>query len=252
VEEGRMRATIIDYTGEGKGPWGAADLMIFTKQTRVRMSPAALEDIRTWPEAKKLAELEYMANTIPSSWEFCRYTFMIEGVTRSLTHQLVRTRTAAYAQQTMQVLDVRGFEYHTGPTIKANPVLLARYVEFMEYANETYKWLIDEGASVEDAREILPHGILTNITMTDSLRSYANLFATRISPRNLGMFRDLCVEMRDAILEAHPWADLFLRRTFDLAAEELENRIKVLPLPDDLGADKNVMLKYVDQMKRMA
>jgi len=152
----------------------------------------------------------------------------------------------------MQVLDVRGFEYHTGPTIKANPTLLHAYHRLMTHINETYKWMIDEGASVEDAREILPHGILTNITMTDSLRSYANLFATRISPRNLGMFRDLCVQMRDAIVEVHPWAELFLRRTFDVAAEELENNLKALPITDELGAPKNTMLKLVDQMKRRA
>lgn len=247
-----MRVTILDHTGGLGDPWRAADLMIFTKNTRVKMSPDGLADIATWPRDKKLAELEYMANTIPSSWEFCRYTFFFEGVTRSLTHQLVRTRTAAYAQQTMQILDVRGFEYHTGPTIKSDESRMIQYQETMEDINDTYKNLIDNGASVEDARELLPHGILTNICMETSLRTLVDLFHARISPRNLGMFRDLCVLMRAEVLRVHPWAHLFLDRTLDRATEELDAMILTLPGGTDPTSDKYKMLKLVDQIRRKA
>jgi thymidylate synthase ThyX len=199
---------------------------------------------------RKLAELEYMANTIPSSWEFCRYTFFIEGVTRSLTHQLVRTRTAAYAQQTMQILDVRGFEYHTGPTIAGAPHLRLEYDDVMQRINQGYEWLIDNDSSVEDARELLPHGILTNICMETSLRTLVDLFHARISPRNLGMFRDLCVMMRDEVLRVHPWAHLFLDRTLDRALAELDEMLRQLPGGVDPESDKFRMLKLVDQIRR--
>jgi thymidylate synthase ThyX len=79
-----MKVTLINYTHN------AMDLLIFTKNTRLTMSPDRLEEIAKWPLERKWNELEYMANTIPSSWEFCDYTFMIEGVTRAFTHQLVR------------------------------------------------------------------------------------------------------------------------------------------------------------------
>ena len=68
------------------------------------MSPGLLEEIEGWSAQKRQNEIEYMANTVPSSWEFCDYSFMITGVTRAFTHQLVRTRTASYAQQAMRVL----------------------------------------------------------------------------------------------------------------------------------------------------
>src|SRR4051812_12726429 len=116
-----MKVTLIDWTGCGNpDEWHAANVLIFTKSTRLTMAPGLFKEIADWPTDKKLKELEYMANTIPSSWEFCDYTFMIEGVTRAFTHQFVRSRTWSFAQQTMQVLDVStgpGWDYLTGPSI---------------------------------------------------------------------------------------------------------------------------------------
>jgi flavin-dependent thymidylate synthase len=248
-----VRATIIDHTGAcAPSPWYAADLMIFTKTTRVEMTPGAREEIAAWPEERKRAELEYMANTIPSSWEFCDYTFLLEKVTRSLTHQLVRTRTASYAQQTMQILDVRGFTYETGKTIEENPTRKEVYRHHMFQTNDVYKWLIDDGASVEDARGVLPHAIHTNIVAKANLRTIVDLFHTRISPRNLGEFRVVCEAMRAEVLRVHPWASIFLDRTIDRVTEELDAAIRALA-PDDAmrpGTEVNRMLKLIDQLRR--
>lgn len=247
-----MRVTMLDHTGSGHGPWYAAELMIFTKQTRVAMRPDARALIAARSEEQKLRELAYMANTIPSSWEFCDYTMLLEGVTRSLTHQLVRTRTASYAQQTMQILDVRGFEYRMGPTIEKNGIRNHVYNDLMHKINETYKWLIDDGATVEDARDLLPHGIHTNIVVKANLRTLVDLFHTRISPRNLGEFRTVAEEMRRTVLEVHPWSYLFLDRTTDRAMEELDRMIRDHAPGGAMepGTPMNAMLKLVDQLRR--
>jgi len=100
-----MKATLISFTPEAK------ELLIFTKSTRLTMSPGLMNEIRAWSEERKLAELEYMANTIPSSWEFVDYVFMIEGVSRAFTHQFVRSRQGSYAQQTMRVLNMGEYDY---------------------------------------------------------------------------------------------------------------------------------------------
>ena len=93
-----MKVTLVSTTPD------AAELLLFTKSTRLTMAPSLLAEIHAWPQEKKLAELAYMANTIPSSWEFVDYVFLVEGVSRAYTHQQVRTRAASYAQQTMRVL----------------------------------------------------------------------------------------------------------------------------------------------------
>jgi flavin-dependent thymidylate synthase len=245
--------TLIDYTGAGyEDPYHAADLLIFAKNTRVKMGPTGLDNIRTWPQTKKDEELDYIANTIPASWEFVSYTFLLEEVTRSFTHQLVRTRTASYAQQTMQILDMSGFSYHEGPSILNHEDHEVRgvYRGAMACINEWYKDLLESGVKTEDARELLPNGIHTNILAKANLRTFVDMFHTRISPRNLGMYRDVCLAMREQILDVHPWAKFFLARTVDKAMEELDEMIKALPLDDDVAGTKFKMLKLVDQIRR--
>ncbi len=225
-----MKVTLLEFTGKGSQDeqWRAADLLIFTKSTRLTMSPGLMEDIKNWPIRKKLEELEYMANTIPSSWEFITYDFIIEGVSRAFTHQFVRTRTNSYAQQTMRVLDVSegmGWDYLTGPSIELDKGLKGIYQDRMQTINHTYKTLIEKGAKIEDARGILPTNILTNIVAKTSLRTIAETFQKRSSPRTQGEYRDVLEQMKSKILEVHPWTELFFSRTINTAIHELQDLI---------------------------
>lgn len=245
-----MKVTLIEYSGSG---WPdpaqrAADVMIFTKQTRLNMIPGLLDEIAAWPAEKKLEELRYMANTIPSSHEFCDYTFLIEGVTRAFTHQLVRTRTASFAQQTMRVLDVStgpGWEYATGPSIELNPALSVNYKATMAHIDRAYKMLIKDGAKIEDARGILPTNILTNIVMKINMRNFVELVKKRSSPRTQGEYREALDLMKTAALNVHPWLQLFIDRTFERAAADLDKEIAALPDQEQ----RIRMTKFVDQLR---
>ncbi len=216
-----MKVTLIDYTGKGQGEWAAADLLIYTKSTRMQMCPGLYEEISKMTEQEKLKELEYMSNTIKSSWEFCDYTFLIEGVSRAFTHQFVRNRHGSYAQQTMRVLDVSGFEYVTGPSIVNTPND-EKYADHMAYINDAYLDLIASGAKIEDARGILPTNIKTNIVAKFNLRTMSEMAEKRSSPRTQGEYRDVLHDMVDAILEVHPWCGVFLRNRKIEAAAKLD------------------------------
>jgi flavin-dependent thymidylate synthase len=228
-----MKVTLIEFSGSG---WPdpadrAATVLIFTKNTRLQMSPGGLEEIAAWPHEKKMKELEYMANTIPSSHEFCDYTFMIEGVTRAFTHQLVRTRTASFAQQTLRILDVsegNGWDYATGPTIEQGstfedqPIRAEIYHDTMKSIARAYRSLIGNGAAIEDARGILPTNILTNIVMKCNMRTFVELVRKRSSSRTQGEYREVLEDMKDVVRAMHPWIDLFIDRTMDRAISDLE------------------------------
>ena len=88
-----MKVTLLEFTGKGSAneQWRAAELLIFTKSTRLTMSPGLMEDIASWPEEKKIEELRKISRTIKSSWEFLDTTFLIEGVTRAVAQQMTRT-----------------------------------------------------------------------------------------------------------------------------------------------------------------
>lgn len=245
-----MKVSLIDYTGNGNpDPDHAINLLIFTKSTRLKMTPGLMTDIAAMSHWDKLKELEYMANTIPSSWEFVDYTFMIEDVTRAYTHQQVRTRTASFAQQTMRILDVSegpGWNYLTGPSVYEHEDALAIYQDTMATIGQAYKDLITAGARIEDARGILPTNILTNIVMKINMRNWVDLIRKRSSSRVQGEYRDVLEGMKKAVREVHPWIDLFIERTFDKAAADLEEKLLQL-LPE--GKDRTDCIKLLDQMR---
>ena len=71
-----------------------------------------------------------------STLEHVSFTFGIEGVSRTLTHQLVRHRIASYSQQSQRYVKEHNFESIMPPAIAAIP-------EDSENAEELSEWLYD-------------------------------------------------------------------------------------------------------------
>lgn len=250
-----MEVKLIDYTGFGCADPArhAANVLVFTKNTRLEMNAGLFSEIESWPIEKIEQELAYMANTIPSSWEFVEYKFLITGVTRGFTHQFVRTRTGSYAQQTMRVLNVGGWTYGTGPTVDQDPQRKAEYDACMDAVADTYDKLIDMGAKIEDARGVLPTNIHTNIVAKFDLRTMSDTARKRASSRTQGEYRDVMDAMKAEVMRVHPWTKLFFQRTFDVAAAELEERVSILC--KQIGAGDVVrtnLIKLIDQMRATA
>lgn len=237
-----MNVTLISHTPN------AAELLIFTKSTRLTMSPGLMNEISNWPEDKKLAELEYMANTIPSSWEFVDYVFMIEGVSRAFTHQFVRSRQGSYAQQTMRVLNMGGYDYVYTDRIK-NDVQARGIVDIVnENIRLGYNKLIELGLPAEDARGILPTNIATNIVAKFNLRAFVDLAKSRTGGRTQNEYQKVMKAMCDAVLAVHPWAEKFLFAQGRDYFAEIEKFAE-----EEYGGDllkKGRLLKIVDKMRK--
>ena len=63
--------------------------------------------------------------------EHVSFTFALGGVSRALTHQLVRHRIASYSQQSQRYVDGSDFDYLIPPEIRKNPEALARFEGIM-------------------------------------------------------------------------------------------------------------------------
>lgn len=235
-----MNVQLISYTQD------AAELLIFTKSTRLQMNPNLLQEIKSWPEEKKMEELKYMANTIPSSWEFADFTFLITGVSRAFTHQFVRTRQGSYAQQTMRLLDVREYEY-VMPDFLAGSKAAAVIEDTNNFIKDSYRRLIDYGAAIEDARGILPTNIATNIVAKFNLRTLAELCKSRTGGRTQGEYQKVINAMADTVIAVYPWAEMFLFQQGRDYFAEIEQFAK-----DHLegSSSKNELLKIVDKMRK--
>ena len=205
-----MKVTLISYTPD------ALELLLFTKNTRLGQSPAALEDIRGWSDERKQQELAYMLGTIQSSWEFVGYTFVIEDVTRAFTHQAVRHRVGvSFAQQAQRVVDMTGFKYMRpgGDVRQSTDHGCDRdlYDSTMGEIDAAYEQLLRDGMNPQDARGVLPTNIATNITWQINLRALHEMLAKRLCVKAQGEFQNVARLMRQEVVAVHPWAEPFLR-----------------------------------------
>lgn len=73
-----------------------------------------------------------------SPLEHISFTFEISGVSRALTHQLVRHRTGKFSQQSQRYVEFKQFDYVIPPQIKKSDIMTKKYVETMERTQETY------------------------------------------------------------------------------------------------------------------
>jgi len=181
----------------------ALELLLFTKNTRLQ-GAQSLQDIKEWPDEKKKEHFEYMLDTIQSSFEFVEYTFKISEVPRSFTHQLVRTRTGSYAQESQRTVDVRG---HGCDWPETN----GHFDGLRDHIFEAYASMVDEDIPVQEAREILPTGTHTSIIAKFDLRTLHNMALVRLCTRTAGVYQDVFREIKRLVIGQHPWAEEFIQ-----------------------------------------
>ena len=138
-----------------------------------------------------------------STLEHVSFTFAAEGVSRVLTHQLVRHRIASYEQQSQRYVRTCG-ACIVPPAIAANEKLRARYESIVQTARDFYEALTAAGIAKEDARYILPHGMETKILITMNGRSLLHFFRLRCCRRAQWEIRALAAGMLKEARRAAP------------------------------------------------
>jgi flavin-dependent thymidylate synthase len=122
------------------------------------------------------AALEDMTRTVlKAGLEFIDFHFLIEGVTRAFTHQLVRQRSAVYIQESMRfaVKEDAAVEVGLPPSLavlKEDDPRRVVWTDEIERMGETYNRLVSSGVPAEDARGLLPTNITTRVHYKTSLR----------------------------------------------------------------------------------
>ena len=114
--------------------------------------------------------------------EHAYFTFSVEGVSRALTHQLVRHRIASYSQQSQRYVDMDKAEYVIPPSIRGDEAAKRLYKKTMDDAWKAYRELAKH-ADKEDARYVLPNACHTNITVTMNARELWHFFSLRCCRR---------------------------------------------------------------------
>jgi thymidylate synthase (FAD) len=150
---------------------------------------------------------EFLAGGLAQqSLEDIRISFAVRGATRVLTHQLVRTRAAAFKQQSQRDCYYGEMpEFRMPESVWVDPLVRAAWISAVEHAHHVYQYAIDLDVPYEDARYILPEGTTNFILCEYSLRTFIDMYAYR----GCVMFQDEMVwvvrEMRRLLVEAHPY-----------------------------------------------
>lgn len=160
--------------------------------------------------------------------EHANFTFGVEGVSRALTHQLVRHRIASYSQQSQRYVKITQFEYVVPPSIEKNLKAKKIYRDAMEEIQKKYEEVYyelykdnlkeelslgikeevakrnAEKKSLEDSRYLFPNACETKIIFTMNTRSLLNFLRHRTCLRAQWEIRYMAIEMLRILKEISP------------------------------------------------
>jgi thymidylate synthase (FAD) len=147
-----------------------------------------------------------------STIEHVVFTFGISGVSRTLSHQLVRHRAGvAFDQQSQRYVTYKGPATMLPATIEdADPELRARYEAQVGGALEVYGDLVEAGIPGEDARFVFPNATRTNLVMTTNLRALIHMSGLRLCTMAQWEIRRLFQLIRQEIFQVSPFLGSFL------------------------------------------
>jgi thymidylate synthase (FAD) len=161
-----------------------------------------LERIHTAKMQQLIAQLRESGHESP--FEHVSFSFGVEGVSRALTHQLVRHRMASYSQQSQRYVKIENFAVIVPPTVAKNPELTKVFQDTMEEIRSAYRSLIAAGIPAEDARYLLPNACESKIIVTMNARSLLNFLEIRSCARAQWEIRQLALKMRDLLFCVAP------------------------------------------------
>lgn len=193
-----MKVKLIKYTPEPERMVAMAARLCYSpigaEELVEKMSDKQVENL-----VKKIVKMGH-ASTV----EHVSFTFAIEGISRVLTHQLVRHRIASYSQQSQRYVAEHDFEYITPPSIRKNAAAVEKFDKLMRQIRQTYDELTQMDIPKEDARYVLANATETKIVATFNARSLLHFFSLRCCQRAQWEIRQMAYMMLKEVKAVAP------------------------------------------------
>ena len=186
------------------------------------------------PNEKTREDKDYLQRTLfeQKHWSIAEHataTFYITGVSRALTHELIRHRHLSYSQLSQRFVSEEDANIVIPPAIRdAKEINETHYDEELggevigatdnlkvmaNLAIATYAGLVEELQEVEGlsrkqareaARAVLPNMIETRIVVTGNLRAWHEVIARRTAPDADAEFQQVAGMIRDELQKLAP------------------------------------------------
>lgn len=192
-----MHVELIAWTPDPERTVAAAARLCYSPASAAEIA-RAMPPEKTRSFVEKLVEMGHQ-----SPLEHVSFTFAIDGVSRSLSHQLVRHRIASYSQKSQRYVDEKEFTWIMPPSIEKNPAAREIFEAQIESIRRCYAEL---AAAVprEDARYILPNACETKLVVTMNARSLLHFFRVRCCNRAQWEIRRLAEMMLAEVRKKAP------------------------------------------------
>ena len=167
----------------------------------------AAELMETMPDERVRSVLStIMGSGHFSTLEHTSYTFAVDGVSRALTHQLVRHRIASFNQQSQRYVKFTGGLATVKPeSVAASAETEAVFDAAIDAAIEAYRKLLAAGVPAEDARYLLPNAAETKIVITMNVRELLHFFELRCCNRAQWEIREMARRMLELARPTAPF-----------------------------------------------
>lgn len=195
-----IKVRLIRYTVEGEKLVAvAAKQSLSRKPFEYQWGKMSNKEVETWIK-------ETLKRNHLSPWEHSVYTFVIEGISRACSHQLVRHRIASYTQLSQRFAKMikEYFDVVKPPRIIRNNEALKIFNEAVSKAYKAYVKLLDLNIPPEDARYVLPQAVTTKIVVTMNARELRHFFGLRTCFKAQWEIRYVAWKMREEVMKVHP------------------------------------------------
>ena len=151
---------------------------------------------------------EMLNGGLQTALETSVIVFAVSGVSRTCTHQLVRSRRASFHQQSQ-----RAGWYGNQPEVRMpesvwrNQRARQAFLAAKAASDYAYNVACNEDISYQDARYVLLEGTDNYIMCEYSVREFMNVYAYRGCSMFSWEIVAVMREMRRLLVEAHPWLE---------------------------------------------
>lgn len=120
---------------------------------------------------------------------------------RGVTHELVRHRLCSFSQVSTRYVNYHQDKFGREITV-IRPFFWSKdtnqymmWVKAMQACETTYMWLIENGASAQEARTVLPNSLMTEIVVSTNIREWRHIFKLRCDKAAHPQMRQVMIPM---------------------------------------------------------
>jgi thymidylate synthase (FAD) len=165
-------------------------------------------------EVKRVIKAMLDGGSLQIALESIVFTFLVKGVSRLATHQIVRSRVGVgYAQETSE----NDWRHHRVRTFSAFGKFEKKYRQLVEECKKLYAEMVDSGVGVDLARAILPQAVETYIYVIINFRALQNFVATRLCENQWCETAYVALLMKKRVEEKYPLLGKYLKPLCEIA-----------------------------------